>query len=61
VRDGGLADADPIGDLMDAELAAGERIDDADAGGVAEEAKGVGEGLDRVGIPEERRDRTMHI
>ena len=43
---GSVNDADAIGDLVDAERAAGERVDDADARRVAEETEGIGERVD---------------
>ena len=41
VRHGRLADADQRRDVADAALAAGERVEDADAGGIPEDAERV--------------------
>jgi len=50
VRHRGLADPDLVRQLVDAEVALGERVDDADPGGVAEDAEGIGERLDGGGV-----------
>lgn len=46
VRDGRAAHAQPFGDVADAELALSEGVEDADAGGIAEDAEDVGEAVD---------------
>ena len=48
VRRGGLADTDERGDVADAELAAGQRIEDPDAGGITEDAERVSQRFDRA-------------
>ena len=58
VRDGGLADPDPLGDLVDAELPLGQGVDNADAGRIAEDPEGVGEGLDQGGVADGARGPT---
>src|SRR5205085_6768856 len=46
VRDGGLAEADPFGDLVHAELPLCEGVDDPHAGRITKDPERVGERLD---------------
>ena len=48
MRYGGLADADERGDVADAQLAGRQRVEDAHPRRIAEDAKRVGQRLDRV-------------
>jgi len=52
VGDGGLGDAEEVGDVADTELGAGEGVEDADASGVTEDLECVGEGVDKLAIEE---------
>ena len=56
MRNGRFADADERRDVADAQLAGGERVEDAHPRRIAEHAKRLGQGLDRVrGISRPRR------
>ena len=48
MRDRRLADPDQRGDVADAELAAAQRVEDADPRGIAEDAEGVCDVADGV-------------
>ena len=50
VRHRRFADADLVGNLVDAELPLGEGVDDAHSGRISEDAEGLGQGLDSFGV-----------
>ena len=50
VRDGGLADADRVRQLVDAELTLGERVHDPQPRGIAEDAERIRQGVNGGGV-----------
>src|SRR5262245_10603528 len=61
MRDGGFAEPDVFGDFVDAELPARQGVDDADAGGIAEDTERFRERLDGRGVDREGASRYLHI
>ena len=60
VRDGRLAEAEQPGEVADAELGAGERVEDAHARRIAEDLERLGQGADRR-LGEQRRLERGHL
>ena len=58
---GRFAQPDVLGNLVDAELTGRQRVDDADPGGIAEDAEGIGKGLDQGVVASEGGGRSLHI
>jgi hypothetical protein len=66
VRRGGLADADERGNVADAKLAPGQRIEDPHSCGITEDAERVGKRFDRArghqrGLSGRRKVRTVTL
>ncbi len=61
VRRGGLADADERGDVADAQLARGQRVEDSYACRITEDAECVGKCLDRTGAHQQGFSRRRKM